>query len=164
MANRAEYNTCMRPYITGGGKSKEQRKLDFCIGAKLCSLKVSTREEAEQICSLPKESKTLRKSTQQTFPPKNDFCASIIGMGKWVQQSSDDGVCRPCLLAPVTQWYMDALNTSGLNNLAAELEGAVDGGELTLATKLDEIKDRVSPDVKNRLREFDCHAQTYKGE
>jgi hypothetical protein len=161
--DRKEYNQCMRPYLTGS-KTKEERKRDFCVGAKICSSKVSTREEAEQICSLPKESRMPKKSAQQTLPPQNNPCASVINMGTWVQQPSGDGVCRPCLLAPVTQWYMDALSTAGLNNLAVELEGAVDGGEVALATKLDEVKSKVSPELKARLREFDCHAQLYKGE
>lgn len=61
MASREEYNACMRPYITGS-KPKEQRKLDFCIGAKLCSGKAADREEAERVCSLPKEPKPEKKS------------------------------------------------------------------------------------------------------
>jgi hypothetical protein len=163
VATRKEYNACMRPYITGS-KPKEQRKLDFCVGAKICSGKAPSREDAIQLCSLPKESKTLKKSVQQATPQKNNPCASIIDMGTWVQQPSGDGICRPCLLAPLTQWYMDVLRTEGMNNLATDLEGAVDGGEIALATKLDEVKDKVSPDLKARLKEFDCHAQLYKGE
>lgn len=54
--DRAQYNACLRPHITGQ-KTKEQRKLDFCIGAKLCSSKAKTREEAMAVCSLPKEPK-----------------------------------------------------------------------------------------------------------
>lgn len=164
MATRTEYNQCMRPYITGSGKSKEQRKLDFCVGAKICSGKSSSREEAVQLCSLPKESKTSKKSVQQTSPLKNNPCASVIDMGTWVQQPSADGICRPCLLPPVTQWYMDALKGGGMDNLAMELEGSIDGGEVALATKLDDIKSKVPPEMKARLREFDCHAQLYQGE
>jgi len=55
--DRAKYNTCMRPYIEGKGKSKEQRKLDFCTGAKICSQKASSQEEAIRLCSLPKPPK-----------------------------------------------------------------------------------------------------------
>lgn len=53
-ATREEYNTCMRPYITGKGKTREQRKLDFCIGAKVCSGKAQTDEEAKVICDVPR--------------------------------------------------------------------------------------------------------------
>lgn len=158
MANRTEYNNCMRPFITGS-KPKEERRQAFCIGAKICSHKAQTEEEALHLCS-----HATSKPTQEASPSKNDPCSSVISMRDWLEQPSEGGVCRPCLLPPVIQWYMDVLNTAGRNDLAAELEGAVDGGEVTVATKLDEVKERVSPDVKGRLKEFDCHAQLYKGE
>lgn len=157
MAGRAEYNTCMRPYMTGS-KTKEQRKSDFCVGAKICSGKAQTREQAAQLCST-----TSSKQAKQTEVPKTDPCASVIAMGTWVQQPSGDGLCRPCLLAPVTQWYMDVLRTEGMHGLATDLEGAVDGGDVALAAKLDEVKGRVAPELRARLKEFDCHAQLYKG-
>lgn len=158
MTSRAKYNECMRPYMVGS-KPKEQRKSDFCVGAKICSGKAQTREQATQLCS-----NKAPKQTQQASAPKNDPCASVIDMGTWLQQPSGDGTCRPCLLAPVTQWYMDALRTAGMQGLATDLEGAVDGGEVALATKLDEVKSKVSPELRARLKEFDCHAQLYKGE
>ena len=54
--DRQAYNECMRPYITGS-KPAEERKLDFCVGAKICSGKAKDREEAVAICSMPKEPK-----------------------------------------------------------------------------------------------------------
>jgi hypothetical protein len=158
VANRTEYNDCMRPYITGS-KPKEQRKSDFCIGAKVCSGKAQTREQATQLCS-----NASSKPKQQSSTPQTNPCASVIDMATWVQQPSGDGLCRPCLLAPVTQWYMDVLKTQGMNDLASTLEGAIDGGEVALATKLDEVKSQVPAEVRARLKEFDCHAQLYKGE
>lgn len=60
--DRAQYNTCMIPYITGT-KEPEQRKLDFCIGAKVCSGKASNDEEARKIClSMPPKESKPRKS------------------------------------------------------------------------------------------------------
>lgn len=94
----------------------------------------------------------------------NDPCACIVGMKEWVEQPTDGKECRPCLLGPVIQWYMGELQEKGLNDLATEIEKAVEGGEVALATKLDEVKEKVSPELKARLREFDCHAQLYKGE
>jgi G3E family GTPase len=154
--DRAKYNECMRPYLTGS-KPKEQRKSDFCIGAKICSGKAQTREQAAQLCS-----KTAPKQPQQSPSPQINPCVSVIDMATWVQQPNGDGPCRPCLLAPLTQWYMDVLRTGGRDDLAAALEGAVDGGEVVLATKLDEVKGEVSPELRARLKEFDCHAQLYK--
>lgn len=59
MSKREEYNKCIIPYISGS-KPKEQRRLDFCVGAKVCSGKAKDRAEAERLCSLPKELKPLR--------------------------------------------------------------------------------------------------------
>lgn len=63
--DRVEYNHCMSPYIRGS-KPKEQRKLDFCIGAKICSGKASSPEEAKTLClnAPPKEPKA-RKSKKR---------------------------------------------------------------------------------------------------
>lgn len=61
----------MRPYITGS-KPKEQRKLDFCVGAKICSGKAKTGDEAKALCSLPKEPKPIsNKASKKT---KIDNC------------------------------------------------------------------------------------------
>jgi len=50
----------MIPHMKGGGPD---RKLRFCVGAKLCSMKAKSEEEAKQICLTqpPKEPKA-RKS------------------------------------------------------------------------------------------------------
>lgn len=55
--DRQKYNTCMVPWMKGGGAD---RKLRFCIGAKLCSGKFKTEEEAREVCLLPKEPKPLK--------------------------------------------------------------------------------------------------------
>ncbi len=52
--DRVAYNKCMSPHMKGGG---EDRKLRFCIGAKLCSGKFNTEEEARKACLVPKEPK-----------------------------------------------------------------------------------------------------------
>lgn len=59
MGNRQEYNKCMIPYMRDGG---EDRKLRFCLGAKLCSGKAKDEEEAKYLCSLPKEPKPAKAS------------------------------------------------------------------------------------------------------
>ena len=62
MGKREEYNKCMIPFMKGGG---EDRKLRFCIGAKLCSGKSKTEEEAREICLLPKEPKPVKAKTKR---------------------------------------------------------------------------------------------------
>lgn len=46
MADRTAYNQCMRPWMAGGG---EEKKLNFCIGAKVCSGKMD-EDEARKVC------------------------------------------------------------------------------------------------------------------
>lgn len=60
--NREEYRSCISPYITGS-KPKEQRRLDFCVGAKICSGKTKDREEAERLC---KEAAKIPKPSRAT--------------------------------------------------------------------------------------------------
>jgi len=45
---REEYNACMSPHMKGGGEDRKQR---FCEGAKLCSKKDQTEEEAKRLCA-----------------------------------------------------------------------------------------------------------------
>ncbi len=52
--DRAEYNSCMSKFIKGSGIDKEERKLRFCVGAKICSKKASNEQEAIELCNLPK--------------------------------------------------------------------------------------------------------------
>jgi len=63
MPSREEYNACMRPFITGSGKPKEERQRAFCVGAKICSGKAKTEEEAAQLCS-----NTIPKWARQALP------------------------------------------------------------------------------------------------
>jgi len=48
--DRQAYNSCIKPYITGTGIPKEERRRNFCIGAKICSSKAKTKEEAKRLC------------------------------------------------------------------------------------------------------------------
>jgi hypothetical protein len=57
--DRKQYNQCIAPYMRGS-KPKEQRQFDMCVGAKICSGKAGTEEEARGICSLPKEPKPIK--------------------------------------------------------------------------------------------------------
>jgi hypothetical protein len=64
--DRTEYNSCMSPWIKGKGISQEDRRLNFCAGAKVCTGKASSIEEAKKIClsqppKEPKERSTPRR-------------------------------------------------------------------------------------------------------
>ena len=65
--DRIAFNACMSPWIKGKGRTKDERKQRFCIGAKICSGKASNEEEAIQLCAstLPKWAKAAVKEEKQ---------------------------------------------------------------------------------------------------
>ena len=93
----------------------------------------------------------------------DDPCASCVSMVEWIQNGDDDKECRSCLLLPVIQWYRGELQEKGLDDFADEIKVAVEKGDPSLiARRFDEIKEKVPGDVRERLKEFDCYAQTHK--
>ena len=93
----------------------------------------------------------------------NEKSCPATSMKEWVGGAQKEGECRPCLMAPVTQWYRDELQERGRADLAEKIEKAVDAGE-DVASLLDAIKAEVGEEVANRLRDFDCSAQSYSEE
>jgi len=138
------------------------------------------QEEIEQIAK-----KTAEEVTEENDKDK-DPCSCILSMTQWMEEDTsgfhnladpdapeepesivgaNGEVCRPCLLPPLIQWYREELQEKGFDNLAGEITTVVeDGDPLLIAKKFDEVKEKVPDDVKQRLREFDCYAQTYKYE
>jgi len=98
--DREKYNTCIRPYIKGKDKTKEQRQQDFCVGAKICSSKAKDEKEATYLCSLPKEPKPEKKSArrrqeeQNTCDPEQFF--EIASQFKDLYIDINSPRCQPC--------------------------------------------------------------------
>ena len=93
--------------------------------------------------------------------------ADLVPMADWVG-GEDPDKCRPCMLAPVTQWYTEELQEKGQQALADRLTAAAESVDiedneavLTLCRELDTIKDEVGEPLRGRLKEFDCHAQAF---
>ena len=87
---RAEFNACMRPYMQGR-KSKQERSQSMCIGAKLCTGKAKTPDEAATICSQPKlpkwvgkdkDTETLCSVKSQRIPKTLDAIALQVKSGE----------------------------------------------------------------------------------
>lgn len=100
MARREEYNSCMRPYISGKGKSKQDRKNDFCIGAKICSGKAADRNEAERLCAAPKPEKPFKMSKRQKRQVE-DACRTgefldVARQFKNIYITAQSDGCVPC--------------------------------------------------------------------
>lgn len=117
-------------------------------------MRAAEREPAEMLAFFLE-----RKMAEQ---PENP-CAKTIPMKQWIEETPQtDPSCRPCILGPVSHWYSTELRQAGHLDLIARLEDLASGEGLTpsqLAEELDKIKEEVPPEVRGRLREFDCSAQ-----
>jgi hypothetical protein len=86
-------------------------------------------------------------------------------MKDWVQET-DPEKCRSCMLGPVVQWYEETLREQGEVSLAIELvDNALNNKEatpLTICEQLDKIKAAVGESLRERLKDFDCSAQTFE--
>ena len=58
--DRKHFNECISAGLKGKKFTKEERRLEFCVLAKLCSQKSKNREEAKHICSQPKKPKPVK--------------------------------------------------------------------------------------------------------
>lgn len=89
-------------------------------------------------------------------------CANMVSMTEWLEGETEED-CRSCLLPPVIQWYAEALKENGLDELALEIEEVIKDSEPVVITKkLDEIMEKAPDDIKGRLMDFNCAAQTYE--
>lgn len=52
--DRKAYNQCLLPYMKAPAEDQAERRLHFCIGAKVCSGKSANEEEARAACLIPK--------------------------------------------------------------------------------------------------------------
>ena len=85
-------------------------------------------------------------------------------VSEWVgdKKPREEG-CPPCLIAPLSSYYLGALEEAGETKLASELKQLFEEGNvLTIAKKLDNIKTDVGEALRIKLRNLDCFAQTFK--
>ncbi len=85
-------------------------------------------------------------------------------VAEWVKdkQARKKG-CPPCLIAPLSSYYLGALEEAGETELVAELKQVFEEGDLlTISKKLDTIKTNVGEELRKQLRNLDCFAQTFK--
>ena len=80
----------------------------------------------------------------------------------WVEDKNSE-VCPPCLIAPLSSYYLGKLEEAGETELATELKQLFEAGDvLTISQKLDTIKTNVGEALRKQLRNLDCFAQTFK--
>ena len=92
-------------------------------------------------------------------------CQNLQPMAEWVK-GEEPGICRPCIIGPVVQWYYEELKEKGDTETAAKLEAEVNVLEednmeqvIALCEDLDEIKASVPAELRKKLEEFDCTIQ-----
>lgn len=86
----------------------------------------------------------------------------IVPITEFIEKDDDES-CGPCTVAPLSSYYLGALEEAGEGKLAQELKEAYDTGDiLTIAKKLDSIKGEVGEALKKDLKELDCFAQVFK--
>jgi hypothetical protein len=84
-------------------------------------------------------------------------------MAEWVSEE-DTEKCRPCLLAPVTQWYRTELTDAKKQDQVKLLDETIlkeKAEALQICQVLDRIKDEVEGSLRERLKDFDCAVQTF---
>lgn len=94
-------------------------------------------------------------------------CPNLQPMAEWIKGETP-GTCRPCILAPVVQWYYQELKEQGDEETAAQLEAEVNVLEednveqvMALCKDLDQIKAAAPEELRKRFEEFDCAIQSF---
>jgi hypothetical protein len=83
-------------------------------------------------------------------------------LAKWFA-ARDPELCRPCVLRPLAQWYLNTLESAGDTAHAEELKQSFAGGDvLTVAKTMDKIKKSVGDNLRADLQNLDCFAQSFK--
>lgn len=148
--SKEAYTSCVAARMKGKKFTKEERRQAFCRSAKVCSGKAETEEEAMRLCSLPKT-----EATGSTCP------IPIQPMAEWVKGNTKQ--CISCVITPVAEHYLGALEDAGETEHAFRLTKAYEGGNLlTIAEIMDRIKAAVGDTLKDKLEGFDCMGQTFE--
>jgi sRNA-binding protein len=105
--DRAQYSACIGEAMTGKQLSKDERKLEFCVAAKLCSQKAKSREEAVAICKQPKppkpegEKKTHKSKCDcpelnpaELIPVCEEKLTKMVKSGELPTEFDVSGVCQ----------------------------------------------------------------------
>ena len=156
--NKDEYNSCMKKAMTGLHVTKEERKLLFCINAKLCSGKVADEAEATLVCTAPKLPKWAAKYADDTHDAlscaekRSQSLANIDAIALKFKTGDVEGVaplaagildnCLVCDYPGDFQDMAEAMNQA--KDMAGRFYMVGEARELT--RKLETIKDMLNPD------------------
>jgi hypothetical protein len=106
--DRQAYNSCMAQGMAGKKLSKDERNLEFCVVAKMCSGKAGSRDEATTICSQPKppkpEGEGKKRRSKKSECPEFDTTSLIphcekqlgkmVASGELARDTDVEGICQ----------------------------------------------------------------------
>lgn len=101
--DKKEYNACVSRALKGQHFSPGERKREFCIAAKVCSSKASSREEADQMCEITASQPKAAKASRQRKAPAaaggvrlvlltTTTCPSCSSAKQYLQDKIDKGL------------------------------------------------------------------------
>jgi len=94
--------------------------------------------------------------------PNGTACTDLKSMTEWAA-GEDETKCRECMLTITVPWYYEELEAQGEKELAEDMQKVQQEGDpVKVAAALDQIKEQVKPEVKQRLLEFDCASQSFE--
>jgi hypothetical protein len=112
--------------------------------------------------NIPENITDLKNSETDTqeITDNGTVCQELKPMAEWIA-GQDQEKCRTCMLTVTVPWYYEELEERGLNDTAEDLETLQkEGDPIKIAAALDQIKEQVDAETKQRLLEFDCATQS----
>ena len=106
--SREEYNSCMRKYISGAGKTPEDRKSSFCIGAKICTGKAQNEVEALKLCQQAQADKLNEPDKNKIKRGRRSLDSGKIAECLWQKLDSGDYSIKD-----LTAWIADCSKQTG---------------------------------------------------
>lgn len=108
---------------------------------------------------------TAEKLTETLTKPilNKTVCGDkLLSMTSWISGMTEEE-CRECELPVCMNWYYTELEEQGRKDLAEKLDVIRQTGvPLEVCKFLDLIKDQVTPELRERLLEFDCATQSFE--
>jgi hypothetical protein len=121
--------------------------------------------EAKEEDDVKENDENISESEIEDTPPiasNGTVCPDLKSMAEWLA-NEDEEHCHSCTLAITLPWYYEELEKLGDKNLIEELEVVQKTGiPVDIGEAMDTVKEKVPPEVKQRLLEFDCATQSFE--
>jgi hypothetical protein len=109
----------------------------------------------------PPNEQNISEEDTRPVTANGTVCPELKTMVDWVA-SEDSAKCHDCIMTVTIPWYYEELEKLGDKELMADFETIQkEGDSIKIAATLDQIKEQVPPEVKQRLLEFDCATQSF---